>query len=47
MLSTTFFNIDSLFIFGKDELIDLEKVEENNMFKPTLITYYNEEVQNW
>ena len=40
-------NIDSLFIFGKDELIDFEKIEENNMFKPTLITYYNEEVQNW
>lgn len=40
-------NIDSLFVFGKDESIDIEKIEENNMFKPALITYYNEEVQNW
>lgn len=40
-------NIESLFTFGKDEQIDLETIEENNMFKPTLITYYNEEVQNW
>ncbi|MBQ3409383.1 MAG: polyamine aminopropyltransferase [Clostridia bacterium] len=40
-------NIDSLFVFGKDESVDLEKISENNMFEPSLITYYNEEVQNW
>lgn len=40
-------NINSMFNFGKDEIIDINSIEENNMFKPTLITYYNEEVQNW
>lgn len=40
-------NIDSLFEFGKDELIDTNAIDENDMFKPTLITYYNQEVQNW
>lgn len=40
-------NINALFVFGKDEFISLDDVEENNMFKPTLISYYNEEVQNW
>ncbi|MBO5349941.1 MAG: polyamine aminopropyltransferase [Clostridia bacterium] len=40
-------NINAMFIFGKDEIIDMETIEENNMFKPSLITYYNEEVQNW
>ena len=40
-------NIDSMFIFGKDEMLDTNLIEENDMFKPTLITYYNEEVQNW
>ena len=40
-------NIDALFVFGKDESIDLDKINENNMFEPSLITYYNEEVQNW
>ena len=40
-------NIDSLFVFGKDESINLEKIKENSMFEPALITYYNEEVQNW
>lgn len=40
-------NINSMFNFGKDEIIDVNSIEENNMFKPTLITYYNEEVQNW
>lgn len=40
-------NINSMFIFGKDEKILLDNIEENNMFKPSLITYYNEEVQNW
>lgn len=40
-------NINSIFVFGKDEKIELDKIEDNNMFKPSLITYYNEEVQNW
>ncbi len=40
-------NLDTLFLFGKDEKINLEIVEENSMFKPSLVTYYNEEVQNW
>lgn len=40
-------NIESLFVFGKDESFDLDKIKENNMFEPSLITYYNEEVQNW
>lgn len=40
-------NINSLFKFGKDELVDLSTIEANDMFKPKLITYYNEEVQNW
>ncbi len=40
-------NINSMFNFGKDEIIDINSIEENNMFKPILITYYNEEVQNW
>lgn len=40
-------NIESLFVFGKDESVDLEKIDSNDMFKPSLITYYNEEVQNW
>lgn len=40
-------NIPALFYFGKDELIDLETIEVNNIFKPSLITYYNEEVQKW
>lgn len=40
-------NINSMFNFGKDEIIDMNLIEKNDMFKPTLITYYNEEVQNW
>ena len=36
-----------MFNFGKDEMLDMNLIEENDMFKPTLITYYNEEVQNW
>jgi len=40
-------NINSLFYFGKDESVDLETIDVNDMFRPVLITYYNEEVQNW
>lgn len=40
-------NINSMFYFGKDELIELSQIDINNMFKPSLITYYNKEVQDW
>mgnify|MGYP004503001465 FL=1 len=40
-------NIPCLFVFGNDEIISLDSIEENSMFKPALITYYNKEVQNW
>ena len=40
-------NIGSLFIFGADEQFDLNQVEVNDMFKPSLIEYYNFEVENW
>lgn len=40
-------NISHLFSFGADEKYDLEKIEVNDMFKPCLIEYYNEEVENW
>ena len=40
-------NIDSLFVFGKDESINIDEIKENNMFEPALITYYNAEVENW
>lgn len=40
-------NIASLFVFGNDEIVSLDNVEENSMFKPALITYYNKEVQDW
>ena len=40
-------NIDTLFLFGNDEILSMDEVEENDMFKPVLITYYNREVQNW
>lgn len=40
-------NIDSLFVFGEDEKIDINNVEINDMFKPSLIQYYNTDVENW
>lgn len=40
-------NVDSLFVFGKDEMAALEKVGVNEMFRPRLITYYNDDVENW
>ncbi|MBQ7066985.1 MAG: polyamine aminopropyltransferase [Lachnospiraceae bacterium] len=40
-------NMDGLFAFGKDEMAVLDTVEINAMFKPQLITYYNEDVENW
>ena len=40
-------NIPNLFSFGADEKIDLNQVEVNDMFKPSLIEYYNYEVENW
>lgn len=40
-------NTASLFVFGNDEIVSLDSIEENSMFKPALITYYNKEVQEW
>jgi len=40
-------NINNLFQFGKDEQINLEEIEINDMFKPSLMHYYNTDVQNW
>ena len=40
-------NIKSLFVFGEDEKFDINQVEANDMFKPSLIEYYNYEVENW
>lgn len=40
-------NIKSLFVFGKDEEVDLNSIEVNDMFKPALIEYYNNDVENW
>lgn len=40
-------NINNLFEFGKDEQINLDEIEINDMFKPALMQYYNTDVQNW
>ncbi|WP_010681218.1 polyamine aminopropyltransferase [Acetivibrio cellulolyticus] len=40
-------NIKSLFVFGKDEKVDLDTIKINDMFKPALIEYYNNDVENW
>ena len=40
-------NINNLFQFGKDEQINIEEIEINDMFKPSLMHYYNTDVQNW
>lgn len=40
-------NINSLFVFGADEYINLDEIEVNDMFKPSLIEYYNKDVENW
>ena len=40
-------NINSLFVFGADEYINLDEVEVNDMFKPSLIKYYTTDVENW
>ena len=39
-------NIDSLFIFGKDEIPEKD-VEINSLSKPSLLHYYLESVKNW
>ena len=38
-------NIDSLFLFGKDE-VDTS-IDINRLTKPVLIQYYNDAVRNW
>ena len=40
-------NINSLFVFGADEYINIDEIEVNDMFKPSLIEYYNRDVENW
>ncbi|MBR0490730.1 MAG: polyamine aminopropyltransferase [Clostridia bacterium] len=40
-------NINLMFNFGKDELADVDKLEINDIFKPKLIEYYNNEVIEW
>ena len=40
-------NFDSHFAFGADEVVDLDKIEVNDMFKPKLISYYTIDVENW
>ncbi len=39
--------IDSLFVFGTDENFNLDNVNVNDIFKPSLIEYYNNDVENW
>ena len=40
-------NVESAFVFAKDEKRDLDTLEENRMFEPALVTYYNQDVENW
>ena len=40
-------NINQMFNFGKDEVVDLDKIEINDIFKPKLIEYYNKEIIEW
>jgi Predicted spermidine synthase with an N-terminal membrane domain len=41
-------NIQSLFIFGKDEKpADMNDIEVNQLTKPVMIQYYNDAVRNW
>ena len=40
-------NIQNMFIFGKDEMIDLDKIEINDIFKPSLMQYYMKETEEW
>ena len=40
-------NIENLFNFGKDEIVNLDNIEINDMFKPSLMKYYSNDVQNW
>ena len=39
-------NVNSLFDFGKDELLS-SNVEINSLSKPVLIQYYSDAVKNW
>lgn len=40
-------NIKLMFNFGKDELVEMDKIEINDIFKPKLIEYYNKDVIDW
>ena len=40
-------NMDLMFVFGKDEIADMDKIEINDIFKPKLLSYYNKDVIDW
>ena len=40
-------NMKLMFVFGKDEKVNMSKVEINDIFKPKLIEYYNRDVIDW
>lgn len=40
-------NVQSLFVFGKDETLQEQEIELNSLSKPMLIQYYSEAVRNW
>ena len=40
-------SMKSMFVFGKDETVPLDEIEINDIFKTFLITYYNDEVEEW
>ena len=40
-------NIKGLFLFGKDEQLDLNKIEINTLSKPKLISYYLKAEEQW
>lgn len=49
-VDTKFLNkdsINSIFNFGEDEKIDINKVDTNTLSHPKLINYYEESVKNW
>ncbi|WP_373601024.1 polyamine aminopropyltransferase [Paraclostridium bifermentans] len=49
-VDTKFLNkdsINSIFNFGEDEKIDINKIDTNTLSHPKLINYYEESVKNW
>ena len=39
--------LPSLFVFSKDELVDLDKIKENTLSHPKLLDYYQKAVEKW